>query len=129
MSDVVLAALATLLESGDASALAPLLTPDATIWHNFDGIDVPAADALALASMLPSMVDDLRLDVTSVLELEGGFTAQVELTGTVRASGNALLVRNCFFVWLDGDRVRWIQEYVDPTFGAQLTAVDPEVRP
>jgi len=120
MTDAVLGALAKALTTGDVSAVTPLLCLDAAIWHNYDGIDVPAGEALSLATALPALVDDLSFHIAHRVEVPGGIIAQFELAGTVKASNLPLRVRNCVFVWMGNDRIRRMEEYVDPTFAAQL---------
>jgi hypothetical protein len=107
-----------LLESGDPSVMEGAYTGDAAVWHNDDGVDVPCAQAFAGAGALHALVEGLR--VVRESPIEGGVVVQVELHGMVRSTGAALRARNCMFLFEDGGVLQRVEEYMDPTFGAQL---------
>jgi ketosteroid isomerase-like protein len=90
------------------------------VWHNDDGVEIPAITAFEGARRLRELVDDLRVEVVRELTIEGGLVAQFELTGTVKVSGANLRARNCVFLFEQDGVLQRIEEYVDSTFGAQL---------
>jgi ketosteroid isomerase-like protein len=112
--------IADTLAGGDGAAIADILAGDAVVWHNYDGRDVPAAQAFTGVAQLHALVDGLRVDIVQDETISGGAVARLEIRGTVRGSGRPLLARNCIFVTITEGRVRRIDEYVDPTFGSQL---------
>ena len=119
-ASAVIAKVVRSLEVGDVD-LDTLLAPDAVVWHNNDGIDMPARDAFAGGAGLRALVEDLRVAVVQEDAIPGGAVARVEIRGTVRSSGGELCARNCIFVTVaDDGRLQRIDEYVDPTFLTQL---------
>jgi ketosteroid isomerase-like protein len=108
------------LVSGDPTPMKGLVAPGAVVWHNDDDIDVPAGEAFARGEQLRGLVDDLEVRFHREAIIPGGAVAQVELRGTVRATGAELHARNCVFVMMDDEQVVRVEEYLDPTFAAQL---------
>ena len=116
----VLGAVVGALESGDAGVIAPVLAPDAVVWHNDDGVELPAADAFGGLPRLHELVDGLRVEVIRSHATEDGLVARIELRGGVRSTRTKLLARNCVFLTVENGRLVRIDEYVDPTFSTQL---------
>ena len=108
------------LESGDPEPITGLLTPSAVVWHNSDDVATPAATAFQQVRGLHALVDDLSVEVTRREPTSDGAVVQYVIRGVVRSSGSALAARNCIFVRFEDDRIARIDEYVDPSFEAQL---------
>ena len=99
-----------------------VLAPGAVIWHNHDRQDVDARDNMAAVDMLSQIVDDLANERRLFAPIDDGFVLQYVTRGTVKSSGNAFEMHNCLIVHTDADGfVTSIDEYVDPTVGAQLS--------
>ena len=67
------------------------------------------------------MVDGLHIEVLREAEVPGGAFEQVVMRGTVKASGRQLAGQNCIIVFETDGKITRVEEYVDPTFGQQLT--------
>ncbi len=118
--EAAVAAFVAILDGQDPSDFTELLAADAVVWHNNDGVDLPAGDSLAGIAMLRSLVDDLTAHVISEDVVPTGVVARIELRGTVKSSGNAFCARLAdFFTVVDG-RLTRIDEYVDPSIRVQL---------
>jgi hypothetical protein len=109
-----------MLESGVADRALGRLAPGALLWHNGDKVEVPAAEALRGVTGLHRLVEDITIDVVQHTAIPGGFLHRFALRGTVKASGTPLVAHNCIVVTLDGPMIARIDEYIDPTFRAQL---------
>lgn len=119
-STALLEAVVGAIESGDPGVVVPMLAPGAVVWHNDDGIEMPASDAFAGLSHLHQLVEGLRIDVLRHDATGDGLVARIEFRGTVRSTGTNLRARNCFFLTASDGRICRIDEYVDPTFRTQL---------
>jgi hypothetical protein len=98
------------------------LAPGAVIWHNHDRLDVDARENMAAVNMLSQIVDELENERRLFAPIDGGFVLQYVTRGKVRSSGNAFEMHNCLIFHTNGDGlVTSIDEYVDPTVGAQLS--------
>jgi hypothetical protein len=113
-------ALDAMLETGSAADVLALLAPGAVLWHNDDKVDVPAADGIRGVGGLHALVDGIRVEVVQHEPLPNGFLHRFALRGTVRSSSAPLLAHNCIVVTKDGPSIARIDEYMDPTFRAQL---------
>ena len=120
VQDPTLAALNAAIETGDADGVIALLAPGAIAWHNDDKVEMDAAANMKRLLGLHQLVDDIAVEVLQTETLDAGFLQRFVLRGTVRSNGNALAAHNCVVVHVDGGLVTRIDEYVDPTFGAQL---------
>jgi ketosteroid isomerase-like protein len=94
--------------------------PGAVAWHNDDKIEIDAVENLKRVPGLHQLVDGVGVDVLQVEPLESGWLQRFVLRGTVRSTGNQLAAHNCVVVHLSDGLITRIDEYVDPTMGAQL---------
>ena len=109
------------LESGSPDEAFTMLAPGAVLWHNDDKVDMDAAEGIARVKGLHELVDGVRVEVVQVEGLSSGWFQRIVLHGTVRSSGHALAAHNCALISIaDDGRITRIDEYVDPTFLAQL---------
>ena len=108
--------------AGNGDAFAAGFAPGAVIWHNHDRQDVDAIDNMAAVDMLSQIVDDLATESRLCTPIDGGFLYQYVTTGKVRSTGNPFEMQNCLIVHTNADGlITRIDEYVDPTVGAQLS--------
>jgi ketosteroid isomerase-like protein len=115
-------AFADMITIGKADAIAPYLAPGAVVWHSHDRKDVDALENMASVAVLGQLVDGLSLEQRYCSPTNDGFVLQFVVHGTVRASGAPLEMQNCVVVTTADGLVTRIEEYVDPTVGAQLSA-------
>ena len=76
---------------------------------------------MAAIGMLGQLVDNLKNERVLLSPTDTGFVLQFVVRGTVRSSGNDFEMQNCIVVTTTDDGlISRIDEYVDPTVGAQL---------
>lgn len=110
----VSSALRRALETGDTSALAPLLAEDAVFWHNSDREELSVEGALQRMGAVAAVASGVKVDVLRHAETPFGYVEQIVLRATLRQTGAAIELYNCLVVTLDGDRAVRVDEYVDP---------------
>jgi ketosteroid isomerase-like protein len=109
------------LVGGDPDGFVAVLAPGAIVWHNHDRKEVDARENMAAIGMLGQLVDGLKSERVLMSPTESGFVLQFVIRGTVRSSGNDFEMQNCVVVTTTDDGlISRIDEYVDPTVGAQL---------
>jgi hypothetical protein len=119
--DEMLAAFDGALDGSNPDAFVAVLAPGAVIWHNHDRKEVDARDNMAAIGMLAQLVDELKNEHLLFAPIDGGFVLQYVTRGTVRSNGNAFEMHNCIIVSTNDDgMITRIDEYVDPTVGAQF---------
>jgi hypothetical protein len=112
----------TALEGNGTDALAANLAPGAIVWHNHDRLEVDAIANMAGIDMLGKIVQDPKFETVRLATLPDGFLLQFVLRGTVTASGKPFDMQNVVIITTAGGQITRIDEYVDPTVGAQLSA-------
>jgi ketosteroid isomerase-like protein len=109
------------LDGSDPDAFVGALAPGAIVWHNHDRKEVDARENMAAIGMLGQLVDNLKNERVLLSPTGTGFVLQFVVRGTVRSSGNDFEMQNCIVVTTTDDGlISRIDEYVDPTVGAQL---------
>jgi ketosteroid isomerase-like protein len=120
--DEIAAAFDGALEGRDPDGFVAVLAPGAIVWHNHDRTEVDARENMAAVGMLAQLVDGLKSERVLLGPTDTGFVLQFVVRGTVRSSGNDFEMQNCIVVTTTDDGlVSRIDEYVDPTVGAQLS--------
>jgi ketosteroid isomerase-like protein len=120
--DQMAAAFDAALTGGDSDGFVALLAPGAIVWHNHDRKEVDARENMAAIGMLGQLVDNLKNERVLLSPTDTGFVLQFVTRGAVRSSGNDFEMQNCVVVTTTDDGlISRIDEYVDPTVGAQLT--------
>jgi ketosteroid isomerase-like protein len=112
----------TALEGNGTDALAANMAPRAVVWHNHDRLEVDAIDNMAGIGMLGKIVHDAKFKTVRLTALPDGFLLQFVLRGIVTSSGKPFEMQNVVIITTAGGRITRIDEYVDPTVGAQLSA-------
>ena len=109
------------LTGGDPDDFVALLAPGAIVWHNHDRKEVDARENMAAIGMLGQLVENLKNERVLLSPTDNGFVLQFVVRGAVRSSGNDFEMQNCVVVTTTDDGlISRIDEYVDPTVGAQL---------
>ncbi len=114
-------ALATALEGGDPDGFVACLAPGAVVWHNHDRKEVDAVENMAAVGMLSQLVDGLKIETRYLAPTADGFVFQFVVRGTVKSNGNPFEMHNCIVATTADGMYARIDEYVDPTVGAQLS--------
>jgi ketosteroid isomerase-like protein len=107
-------------DTGDRSLFEAMFAPDCVNWHNSDKLVVPAIGFDGVGA-LRQLVDNLHADIIQHETFASGHMIRIAIRGTVRSSGGPLDAHNCIVLTVDGDgRITRIDDYVDPTFVAQI---------
>ncbi|HEY3670045.1 MAG TPA: hypothetical protein VGN51_03855 [Acidimicrobiia bacterium] len=121
-TDELVAAFDAAITGKDGDAFVAALAPGAVVWHNYDRTDVDARENMAAIAMLGQLIDELENEHVRLAPIDGGFMLQFVTRGKIRASGNPFEMQNCLIVLTTADGlIDRIEEYVDPTVGAQLS--------
>ena len=119
--DQMAAAFDAALTGSDPDGFVALLAPGAIVWHNHDRKEVDARENMAAIGMLGQLVENLKNERVLLSPTDSGFVLQFVVRGSVRSSGNDFEMHNCVVVTTTDDgTISRIDEYVDPTVGAQL---------
>jgi ketosteroid isomerase-like protein len=119
--DQMAAAFDAALTGSDPDGFVALLAPGAIVWHNYDRKEVDARENMAAIGMLGQLVENLKNERILLSPTDTGFVLQFVVRGSVRSSGNDFEMQNCVVVTTTDDGlISRIDEYVDPTVGAQL---------
>lgn len=109
------------IEGRDPDGFVAVLAPGAIVWHNHDHKEVDARENMAAISTLARLVDGLTTEHLLVAPIDRGFVLQFVVRGTVRSNGKPFEMHNCIVVTTTDDGlINRIDEYVDPTVGAQF---------
>jgi ketosteroid isomerase-like protein len=108
------------IERGDINAVKACYASDATIWHNFDGIDQSVEDNLKVLGWMANVLVDRKYDILRCVEIPGGYVQQHVLRGRVKKTGAALSMPACLVVQVMAGRITRLEEYLDPAQGAVL---------
>jgi ketosteroid isomerase-like protein len=118
--DELVAVLAAALEGRDTAALTAALAPGTVIWHNHDRKEIDAIDNMAGIAMLAQLVNDPKCETTYLAPTPDGFVYQFVVRGTVASNGKPFEMQNCIIATTADGKYTRIDEYVDPTVGAQF---------
>jgi ketosteroid isomerase-like protein len=100
------------IEAVDATTLDALYTPDAVVWHNYDNVEQPRADNIAMLASFPRMFREFRYAQIRRQFFPGGFVQQHVCRG-VKVGGESFAVPNCMVVSVRGGRICRIDDYFD----------------
>ncbi len=120
--DALVDSFITALEGNGTDALAANLAPGAIVWHNHDRVEVDAIANMAGIGMLGKIVHDTKFETVRLAGIDDGFVLQFVLRGTVTSSGKPFEMQNVVIISTADGKITRIDEYVDPTVGAQLSA-------
>ncbi len=110
------------LEGNGTDAFTANLAPGAIVWHNYDRVEVDAFANMAAIDTFAKLVGDVKVDTVRLAPIPDGFVLQFALRGTVTASGKPFEMQNAIVVSTAEGKITRIDEYVDPTVGAQMSA-------
>jgi ketosteroid isomerase-like protein len=99
------------IEAGDAAGVRDCFTPDAVIWHNYDGLEQTIDDVLPVLAMLVELVPGVRYDGIRRTPIPGGFVQQHVIRGT--AAGGELELPACMVIQVRDARICRLEEYLD----------------
>jgi acetyl esterase len=116
------------LSTGDLEAALDCLTPDARIWHCFDGIAQDRDESLAAWQALIAAFPERAFVDAKRHAIEGGYVQQHVMKGR-RTSGDWIAWPICLVVKVRGDRIARIDEYIDRAGAFDLTTIKAATSP
>jgi ketosteroid isomerase-like protein len=116
------------IAAGDVDGVAACYAPDAVIWHNFDGVEQPAAANLEVLRWLVTHVSDIRYEIVRRIATDDGFVQQHVLHGRTR-DGTPLRVPACLIVTVRDGHISRIDEYLDTAQLSPLIANPTRTEP
>ena len=110
------------LLDGDLPALQAACGPGSVLWINLTEQERPLEASLPGFARLRAKVPDLRMDAVRRRGVPGGFVEQHVLAGTM-PDGAPLRVVGCFLGTVEDGRIARLEEYVDGSQAAALSAL------
>ena len=98
------------LSTGDGASLDSLFTDDAEIWHNYDQIDQPAAEALAALAGLAQLKPRYEIVGRDVMD---SACIQRHVVHLTLPGGQAVSIPAIQRIALSDGLIRRIDEYMD----------------
>jgi ketosteroid isomerase-like protein len=108
------------LEGRDTAGFTAALAPGTVVWHNHDRQEIDAIENMAGIAMLAQLVNDAKCETTYLAPTPDGFVYQFVVRGTVASNGKPFEMQNCIIATTADGKYTRIDEYVDPTVGAQF---------
>jgi len=99
--------------AGDVEAVRDIYSPDARVWHNFDGVEQTVDENLRVLRWLVRNVSNLRYEEIRRRRIEDGFVQQHVLRGTSRG-GRPLELAACMICTVKDGHITRLEEYFDP---------------
>jgi ketosteroid isomerase-like protein len=116
------------IERADVDAVLAMYAPDATIWHNFDQVDMSPQDNARQLTWFTRRLSGMRYDDVRRVQFDGGVIQQHVLRGTA-PNGDRVEVHAMLRIEVVGDRITRIEEYLDPAQAASLASSPAERGP
>ena len=100
------------IERVDRQALEDSYTADAVVWHNYDNVEQPRDENIAMLMNFPQFFKSFKYTDVRRSFFEGGFVQQHVCRG-VKVNGESFAVPNCMVVTVRGGRIARIDDYFD----------------
>jgi ketosteroid isomerase-like protein len=113
---------AAALEGRGSAAFIASIEPGAILWHNNDRLEVDAITHMGNIEMLSKVVRDAAFQTVRCAPIKNGFVLQFAFRGTLVSNGRNFEMQNCIVATTADGMISRIDEYVDPTTGAQLAS-------
>lgn len=102
----------TAIMAKDIDAIRNVYTPDAKIWHNFDGVYQTVDDNIKGVHWIHKVLTNVFYDVKHMTPFEGGYVQEHVLRGTL-ASGEAFAMPACVICKVKDGKITSLDEYLD----------------
>ncbi|MEP0201942.1 MAG: nuclear transport factor 2 family protein [Halioglobus sp.] len=102
------------LEQADESVIRESYADNASIWHNFDGLEQSVDDNIASLHWLRGHLDDIRYADAVHSDIANGLLQRHVMRGK-SASGATVALPACVIFTIVGGRITRLEEYLDPT--------------
>jgi ketosteroid isomerase-like protein len=100
-------------EQNDIGAIAACYTPDARIWHNFDGAEQTVEEQLDATRWLNERLENLKYEIVARHSFDGGYVQQHVVHGTLVNGGESFRMPACMNVTVRDGRIARLEEYLD----------------
>lgn len=108
------------LNEKDEAAIRQIYSPDARIWHNFDGKYQTIDENMKGMYWIHKRLSAINYDVVRQVELPDGYLQEHVLRGKL-ASGEDFAMAACVICTVKDGRVTSLREYLDLTQTQPLT--------
>lgn len=99
------------VSSSDIEGVADCYHDDVTVWHNYDDVDQTKQENLATLGSIPQRYDRFGYSQPRHTVLEDGFLRQHVIE--VERNGRSASIPAILRVYVDGGKIRRIEEYFD----------------
>jgi len=100
------------LNVGDADTVREVYSPDARIWHNFDGKYQSVDENIETMRWLHTKLTDIDYDVRRRVGTADGFVQEHVLRGNL-ASGKPFSLYACAIIKVEDGKITELREYLD----------------
>jgi ketosteroid isomerase-like protein len=101
------------IERRDLDAVRELYSPSVEVWHNVTSRTQTREENLKLLDYFTGRVSELHYEVLARDFFEDGFVQRHVLHGKL-GSGEMIAAPVCVIVYLEGERIQRLFEYLDP---------------
>lgn len=108
------------LNEKDEAAIRQIYSPDARIWHNFDGKYQTIDENMKGMYWIHKRLSAINYDVVRLIEIQDGYLQEHVLRGKL-ASGEDFAMAACVICTVQDGRVTSLREYLDLTQTLPLT--------
>ena len=121
-TEELVAAFDDVITGRGVDAFVAALAPGAVIWHNNDREAIDAREHMSRFAGAPRLIEGVEIEHVRLATSDGTFVLQYVVRGTVTSRGAPFEMHNCLVVVTDEHgMIRRVDEYVDPSVGAQLS--------
>ena len=109
------------IEAGDIDAVRAIYAPDATIWHNNDGITQNRETNLKTLTWIARTLTNRHYDVSRLVATPTGFAQEHVMRATL-PNGEAFAMPAAIFCDVENGQITVLREYLDTASAAPLLA-------
>lgn len=100
------------IEAGDAELAKTFYAPNAKIWHNTDYREIGPDENTAIFARLKKALPDMKLTITHLEVIEGGFVQADRLEATL-PDGTPFRLSSCIIAKLQDGLIVRVDEFLD----------------
>jgi ketosteroid isomerase-like protein len=100
------------IEQSDVETITACYTPDARIWHNFDGKEQSVDENLRTMRWIEKRLKNRKYQIVSRHAFDSGYVQQHVLTGMLN-NGEGFRMPACLIVTVRDGRIARLEEYLD----------------
>ena len=109
------------IETGDIETVLAIYADEATIWHNFDQIEVSPKENARQVRWFSGRLANMKYTEIRRSEIAGGVVQQHVLRGTA-PNGEPVAIYAMLRIDIENDRIVRLEEYLDRAQAAALSA-------